>query len=90
MNGNNQLMDRTRYIFNFNWYTAQSAISSSTYALAGYQMTFLNKYMSFESIIDVVSSTHMEFNFMSYFSIFFRARFYFVIFIPCTDQVVVK
>ena len=90
MNGNNQMMDRSEYIFHFNWHTAQSAISSSTYALAGYQMTVLYQYMSFTSFIHVVSRTHMDFHFKPYYSSFFRARFYFVLFVSCTDQVVVK
>ncbi len=89
MNGNNQMMDRSEYVFIFNWYTAQSAISSSTYALAGYQMTVLYQYMSFTSFIHVVSTTHMKFYFRPYAN-FFRARFYFILFIPCSDQIVVK
>ena len=89
MNGNNQMMDRSEYTFTFNWNTPQSVISSSTYALAGYQMTFLNKYMSFDSFINQVSTTHMIFRFRPYAS-FFGARFYFVLFIPCSDQIVVK
>ena len=90
MNGNDQMTDGIEYIFNINWNTAQSVISAYTYALTGYEMTVLLSYMSFDGFMQAVTSTSMEFHLIPYHSSFFRIKFYFILLVPCNDQIVVE
>ena len=88
MNGSQQMI--TGNYFTINWQIAQNTISSSTYALAGYQMTVLHKYMSFQGYFPNIGPNSAIFLFTPIYSSFFRVKFYLILFIPCSDQIIVR
>lgn len=80
----------TDYYFTINWGSTHSNILAATYSFAGYEMASINKYTSFTGYFYTVASTYGNFELIPYTSSIFKARFYFMLFTPCTDQIIVR
>jgi hypothetical protein len=90
-NSDSSLMNVGEYYnFSFNWNQVQNYTNLYTYSLAEYEMTSVNNFLSYHSLIKSMTTTNGQFSINPYNSNIFKAKFYFILFFPTIDQILVK